>query len=307
MTNSKEIARIADVAMYEAEPDPTVQAGSAVHPTATLISMTPNPLRTMAAASGLYSGRVVRDVGEVSKDEALAALASVQKTTLKAPLEFIDLEFLLEGVTRNFTHQLVRQRTGVYVQESLRFAVKRGGEAEVAMPPSIARLKEDAPQRIIWENSVHTACISYERLVDSGIPAEDARGLLPSNITTRVHYKTNLRNLADHAGYRLCSQAQYEWKQVWQAMINAILDYPMRQGLYYANSDLWQYQAIAGLFKPICYETGKCEFMGAEDRFCSIRVRVENHHERGEKPETWTDIDPREPLRDGAARLAPEV
>ena len=33
-----------------------------------------------------------------------------------------------------------------------------------------------------------------------GVPAEDARGLLPTNIATRLHYRTDLRNLVNTAG-----------------------------------------------------------------------------------------------------------
>jgi hypothetical protein len=71
------------------------------------------------------------------------------------------------------------------------------------------------------------------------------------------------------------------------------------------NSDKWQYDAIASLFKPICYSTGKCEFMAATDRACTIRGRVRAHYEKGEGPEKWNDINPAEPLLEGAARVRP--
>jgi hypothetical protein len=81
-------------------------------------------------------------------------------------------------------------------------------------------------------------------------------------------------------------------------MIHAILNYGPEE-------ERWQQQAIGRLFKPVCYLTGKCEFMAATDRFCGIRDRVEAHHRAGDLPEEWTDIDPMEPLREGAARRMP--
>lgn len=293
-TGRKEIRRWADEAMYFAEPDQSVGVLGHVEPCVTLVSMTQDPLRVMAAATELYRGRVVRDPSEISRETAKLWLADMTKTTLSAGLEFIDLHFLFEGVTRAFTHQLVRQRTAVFVQESMRFAVKTDAQWEVAIPPSIAALKEDNPQRLVWEDAVAHTTIRYNALIDSGVPAEDARGLLPTNITTKVHYKTNLRNLADHAGMRLCSQAQYEWKQVWRGIVKALQD----------RHD-WQTDAIVSqLFKPVCYRTGKCEFMAATDRHCSIRERVEAHHAAGEPPAVWLDINPMEPLTEGAARRA---
>lgn len=299
---STEVASFADVAMYTAEPDPLAAEGEAVRPQVTLISMTGNPLRVMAAASELYAGHVVRSPGAVSRTKAEDWLRDMTKTELQAPLEFIDMHFLIEGVTRAFTHQLVRQRTAVFVQESQRFAVKDNAELEVAMPPSIARLADDDPRRVTWVLAVQRVADSYSQLINTGVPAEDARGLLPTNITTRVHYKTNLRNLCQHAGMRLCSQAQYEWKQVWEGMVQAILGYKPCPA-----NERWQLHAIVSLFKPVCYMTGRCEFRAETDRWCSIRDRVETHYANGEAPDTWSDINPLEPLREGAARLSPEM
>jgi flavin-dependent thymidylate synthase len=265
-----------------------------VTPRVTLISMTQDPLRVMAAATELYRGRVVHDPAEISREVAEHWLEDMTKTTLSAGLEFIDFHFLIENVTRAFTHQLVRQRTAVFVQESMRFAVKDNAAFEVAMPPSIASLADDDPKREVWQTAVYQAASAYLGLVNVGIPAEDARSLLPTNITTRVHYKTNLRNLAEHAGMRLCSQAQFEWKQVWREIVRALQDLHD-----------WQTDAIVRqLFKPVCYQTGKCEFMAATDRWCSIRDRVEAHHRAGEAPDMWVDINPMEPLTEGAARRA---
>jgi flavin-dependent thymidylate synthase len=287
-----QIMRWADSAMYSAEPIDAV-------PSVTLLYMTPDPLRVMAAAAELYKGRVVRDTRLVSRGTATAWLADMEKTTLKAAMEFVDFHFLLEGVTRSFTHQLVRQRTAVFVQESLRFAVKEGEGYRVALPPSLLALPDDHPWRVAWSKAVNYTYNTYTSLVNSGMPAEDARDLLPHGIATRIHYKTNLRNLYDHAGYRLCSQAQFHWKVVWAGMLDAIRNYASPVG--YPSSQ-WQQEMIADLFKPICYQTNKCEFMGSADRACSIRDRVEAHHRVGETSDQWTDIDPREPILEGAAR-----
>ncbi len=295
----KEVARYADVAMYDAAPDPMADAGLAVEPQVYLVSMTEDPLRVMAAASELYRGKLVSDPWMVERETALKWLADMSRTALQAPLEFINLHFLFEGVTRAFTHQLVRQRTAVYVQESQRFAVKRGARFEVAYPPSLRDKKDDHPWVQRWHTAVDEMSNAYTALVDAGMPAEDARGLLPTNITTRVHYQTDLRNLVGHSGMRLCSQAQAEWKQVWAGILTAIRNYG-------PPGERWQQDAIADLFKPVCYQTGRCEFRAETDRFCRIRGRVEAHYAKGEGPELWSDIDSTEAIREGAARLSPE-
>jgi len=182
----------------------------------------------------------------------------------------------------------------------MRFAVKDNAAWEVAEPPSLNGLKEDHPWRLTWNNAVAYAAQAYNRLVDNGMPAEDARGLLPTNITTRIHYHTDLRNLVNQSGMRLCSQAQFEWKIVWLEMIKAILSYG-------PEKDKWQQREIASLFRPICYQTGSCGFNGPADRWCVIRDRVNAHSAAGDPPDTWTNIDYREPLHHAAARKPKDV
>jgi flavin-dependent thymidylate synthase len=294
--HTTEVQTYADVAMWTAPK--TLNDGELLKPRATLVYMTPDPLRVMAAASEMYSGKIARSPEEISQAQAVKWFTEMSRTKLHAPLEFIDLHFLFENVTRSFTHQLVRQRTAVYVQESLRFAVKEDATEAVRMPPTIENLALDDPRRMMWQRAVAQMGDTYNALVAAGVPAEDARGLLPNNITTRVHYKTNLRNLAEHAGMRLCTQAQYEWKEVWGEMIKAIM-------MYGPQRERWQQIAIGRLFKPVCYQTGKCEFMGDNDRWCRIRDRVQAHAASGDPSDTWSDIDPHEPLMEGAARMAP--
>ena len=209
--------KYADASMYEAEP----MRGDG-EATVTLLNATPMPLRTIATACGIYEGKVRRTVVHVPEQDALDAYQNVLDTHLRAPLEFVSMHFLIEGVTRSFTHQMVRQRTAVYAQESLRFAVKENAGAETAMPPSIAELPENDRRREIWNEVIKGMTDRYNYLIANGIPAEDARGLLPHATTTRLHYHTNLRNLIEHAGNRLCTQAQFEWRDVFIKIVQAI-------------------------------------------------------------------------------------
>ena len=286
------VSKWADEAMFTAAP--LTEGGEPLRPRVTLTHMTPDPLRVMAVAAGQYEGKSFHSPTEITEDYAMHVLDNAAKS-LSAPLEFIVSHWYFEGVTRGFTHQLVRQRTATYIQESMRFAVKENAAHEVVMPPSIAALEPDDPMRVIWMDHVARTGWVYNALVNGGIPAEDARGGLLINIGTRVHYRTHLRDLIQHAGLRLCSQAQAEWKEVWRLMVEEILNYGRPE-------DRWQQREIVKLFKPVCYTTGKCEFMASTDRWCVIRDRVQAHHEKGDPPTVWLDINPREPLHADAAR-----
>lgn len=274
-----EVVKWADEAMFKAE-EIDASAGPQVY----LLWMTPDPLGAIAAACKMYKGEVVRDLSAVTDEERLEYFEQVQKTKLKAPFEFVKFHFMIEGVTRAFTHQMVRQRTAAYAQESLRFAVKE--DMPVALPPSIPA---DSPTADIWDEAIDNIQSAYNHLVNSGIPAEDARGLLPHNVLTRLHYTTDLRALLDHAGNRLCTQAQFEWRLVFAKIIEAIRE---KGGLAFpeqANGTNKVYMAgqLTRLFKPVCFQTGKCEFKANFDRHCNIRERVDANEREGRPSSEW--------------------
>lgn len=310
--SGNEIARFADVAMYDAEDMPfdVNREGPQVH----LLSMNADPLGDVAAMSMMYEGRVARSLADVTDSDRKHYFDQIKRTHLKAPFESVKFHFMIEGVTRSFTHQMVRQRTAVYAQESLRFAVKDTIDEEVALPPSLRGLKDDDPRVLLWRKAINRVDDTYHALVDGGIPAEDARGLLPHNITTRLHYVTDLRALQDHAGMRLCTQAQFEWRQVFVRIVEAIRNYDpfaatlrRNEAMVYdgagmpvaSTPDRWQFEEVANLFRPVCYLTGKCEFNASFDRHCSIRSRVNENagigRDSSEWGEDWHGTDPRSP------------
>jgi flavin-dependent thymidylate synthase len=279
----EELSNWVDKSMYPAEEIDTM-------PKVTLLSATADPLGALSAACAMYEGRVIRDLDDLSDDDRVRYWEQVQLTHLKAPLEFIDLHFMVEGVTRAFTHQMVRQRTAVYAQESLRFAVK---ENVAARPGPLISQDRDATS--VWNDAIEHVWAAYKVLINVGVPAEEARGLLPHDTLTRLNFKTNLRNLAEHLGNRLCTQAQFEWRMVGAQIRKAINEYqppvtipklkePPTYGqmkdqstLVPADKNRWQFRLIAnsGIFRPVCFSMGRCPFQADFDRGCTIRQRAD--------------------------------
>jgi flavin-dependent thymidylate synthase len=289
----KEVSNWVDKAMYSAEPTTNIM------PKVTLLSATPDPLGALGAMCAMYEGRVIRDLHELTDADRVRYWEQVQKTHLKAPLEAIDLHFMVENVTRAFTHQMVRQRTAVYAQESLRFAVKE----EIAARPG-PLIADDAESRKVWEASTKLIWEAYKALIANGVPAEEARGLLPHDTLTRLNYKTNLRNLAEHLGNRLCTQAQFEWRMVGAQIRQALLNFkpPVhpptvpdeRRSSIAANEQRWQFELIgnSAMFRPICFAMGKCPFQADFDRGCTIRERADNDRFDEIRTEEWA-MDPK--------------
>jgi flavin-dependent thymidylate synthase len=268
-----EVSTWVDKSMFEAE---AIDEDALDHPRVYLLSATPDPLGSVAAMMMMYEGRVVRDLAEITDDERKHYFDQCFLTTLDTPLEAIDLHFLVEGVTRAHTHQEVRQRTAVFAQESMRFAVK---DKIAARPGPIVKNNRDLLKK--WEDTMGSLWDAYQFLIANGVPAEEARGVLPHDTLTRLHHKVNLRSLKQELGKRTCTQAQFEWRY-WAAGIQAAIaghdkawtENPEVEG--FLSSD-WQFQYIAEspIFKPICFQTGKCMFKADMDRGCTIRSRVD--------------------------------
>lgn len=295
----------ADKAMFQAAPMQRDSEGN-VTPKVYLLWMTPDPLGAIAAACRMYEGKPTYSMDDITDDERQHYAQQVQKTHLKAPLEFVKFHFFIEGVDRAFTHQLVRQRTAVYAQESHRFTVIGDLDHAVTLPPSLhgtpdvadVNSSERAERwRAKWNSCVDFIAKTYESLVNDGMPQEDARGLLPTATATRIHYITDLRNMIDHAGNRLCTQAQFHWRHVFNQMIKEIRNYgrpPLidvtamsdtfqRYAPGEHNEAFWQFEAIADspFWRPVCYRLGHCPFQASFDRECIIRDRIEFLGTRG--------------------------
>jgi flavin-dependent thymidylate synthase len=361
MSNT-EISKWSDSFMFTAEP-----SNAAAGPSAILLSGPADPLGQIVAAAAMYKGRVVRDLADVTDEERREMLVEIQKTVLKMPLETVQLHFMIEGVTRGFTHQMVRQRTAAYAQESTRFAVKEDMREATALPPSlmdtvsleeairddiierkalglgdVGALAKDEEhrrkavyqhsrqvratimnrggaqaQRLIWDDAVASVGDAYMRLVNGGMPAEDARGLMPTNITTRLNYITNLRSWYDTMAVRVSDQAQFEWRNAAMAMAQALIafgekttyqiritsqewmGYPDHSVVRSRHDDdgkmvtldvssEWQYEAIAKELKPIEFKIGGPAFGANFDRPSRIGERVRAFHAMGVPSSEWT-------------------
>jgi thymidylate synthase ThyX len=281
---STAITRYVDKAMFKAE---QVEAAAVERPRVYLLSATPDPLGAVAAFAMMYEGRVVRDLAEITDEERVRYFDDCFNTALRTPLEAIDLHFMMEGITRATWDQARTQRTAVFAGESLRFAVKEG---IVNRPgPSVAGKRREE----VWEGAIEKIHEAYLALVADGVPAEDARGLLPMNVLTRGHYKTNLRNLEAEVGKRLCTQAQFEWRLLHADLRRSIREHDVntyqRAEDRQDHSSHWQFEHIAEspMFQPICFQKGACMFKAQMDRGCTIRERVDRGAFGEIKTEEW--------------------
>lgn len=167
-------------------------------------------------------------VDAMPMEEVLKQLDYISKT-IRSSWEFIEYTFEIKDVTRAFTHQLVRTRTGSYAQQSQR-SVRMAGFNTV-MPKAVAENKIACER---WYNAMATISEAYSNLQDEGIGIQDCRGVLPTNVCTNIIAKFNLRTIADLVGKRQNLRAQGEYADVVRLMAAEMLKvHPWVQSFLY--------------------------------------------------------------------------
>ena len=138
--------------------------------------------------------------------------------TIKSSWEFVDYVFDIREVTRGFTHQFVRTRQGSYAQQSQRTVDMQGFGYYV--PEEIEKYPAGKHH---YDEAMKTINENYQKLRNSGVNPEDARGILPTNIHTNIVAKFNLRTLHEMAKSRLSPRAQGEYREVFKLMVAEVI------------------------------------------------------------------------------------
>lgn len=174
-----------------------------------LLQCTPEPERLVALAARLcYSPASLSDLKEdVSRKDIRKLVRRVLSMGHASVLEHVVLTYGAEGISRATSHQLVRHRIASYSQQSQRYVSARFG---YVAPETISssRFKEK------FGKHVKCAAELYEEMVKAGIPAEDARFVLPNATETKILITMNARELHHFFALRLCRRAQWEIREM---------------------------------------------------------------------------------------------
>ncbi len=227
----------------------------------TLIGHTPDPIRALYMAYRVcYSALTPQQVLERIADDRIPpetmrtfVLERLQ-TGHSSPLEQVAFEFGISGVSRAFSHQFVRHRIGIsFEQQSQRYVTYKDGAFPYTVPATVERAGLDDEMRALFAR----AGALYQKMVEAGIPAEDARFLLPNATNTNFKIAVNFLELLHICDLRLCTRAQWEFRKV------AAL---MRAAVVRAVPDLGH------LLQPKCgeYRLGYCDEDYAAWQACPI-------------------------------------
>lgn len=183
----------------------------------TLLNHTPEPEKLVAAAARLcysHADDVDTLLHGLTSEKVEAFLRKLgEMPNHGTPWEHPSFTFAIEGVSRSLSHQLVRHRIASYDQQSQRYT--DSSEFDYVVPPSIQ--KHDI-HSVRYKAIMADINNLYKRLVELGVPKEDARYLMPNACCTRLICTMNLRSLSHFFSLRLCNRAQWEIREMARQM-----------------------------------------------------------------------------------------
>ena len=182
-----------------------------------LLASTPKPDELVAAAARLCYRDVTAADLLLGETESLSEelLGHIWRSGHHSPFEHAVFTFAVDGLSRVASHQLVRHRIASFSQQSQRYV--RMAAPDVVVPPAVAAHPEAAR---LFAQQAQAAHETYKKLLSLGIPAEDARFVLPHGWETRLVLTMNARELHHFFRLRLCRRAQWEIREMARLMLS---------------------------------------------------------------------------------------
>lgn len=182
----------------------------------TLITHTPEPEKVIASAAKLcYSSSDIESLmNDLTAEKIETFIKKLVDLGHQSPLEHCSFTFGIEGISRALSHQLVRHRIASYSQKSQRYV--KEGQFEYIIPPKITENQADIN---VYENFMRHSQEVYDYFIRNGIPAEDARFVLPNACETKIIMTMNIRTLLHFFEERCCNRAQWEIRHMAYAML----------------------------------------------------------------------------------------
>lgn len=195
----------------------------------TLVAHTPKPLYVCAeAASVCYNS-----------EPSLKIVKGCIRSGHTSVLEHASFTFKIEGISRSCSHQIVRHRIASYSQQSQRYVTY--DDLDWALTGITGSIQDD------MSAACDMALLRYRNMIDAGVPAEQARRLLPNATPTVIYVTMNIRSLMNFFNERLCTRAEKEIREVASLMKKAIVEAD--------TIDREEALIFDKIFVPKCYRT----------------------------------------------------
>lgn len=169
-----------------------------------ILDYTPSPVELISKSMGTCYGK-----SDTSEKRVKRAFVEQHMSVF----EHAKVTVRISGVSRALSHQLVRHRMASFCQESQRYVKVDVSEDWFVKPEFDDEIDED-----VFDKAMQFSAWAYAQLINDGVPAEDARYVLPNACKTTLVMTMNLRELYHFLYLREDSHAQWEIRDLAKAL-----------------------------------------------------------------------------------------
>ena len=178
------------------------------------------------AARGCYSGDSYGEIVEKHEDTICfdPIIEKIKNSGHLSVLEHMVFTFAIEGVSRSLLAQLTRHRIASFSVESQRYV--NHDNFEYVVPESIKKLGKK--EEDVFKYQMDTINLFYKywikELGNNESGRQDARYVLPNAASTKLIMTMNARELLHVFSLRCCNRAQWEIRQLADAMLEQCIE-----------------------------------------------------------------------------------
>ena len=189
-----------------------------------LVSHTQDPERICAAAAltstnkSTFEDRLKSFEGEEGLEKARSLIKRIVSCGHETIIEHASFTFSAEDVSRALTHELVRHRIASYTQQSQRYISFDGVDPLSSFKRS-EKIDKDEGAKKLFDEALEKCADSYKKMLEKGIPAEDARLALPNAMLNNITITMNARALKNFFRLRCCNRALWEIHELADEML----------------------------------------------------------------------------------------
>lgn len=169
-----------------------------------------------------YFGKVASDGGKGNDADRL--IRHIVNSGHSSTLEHLSFTFAIEGVSRSLLAQITRHRHFSFSVQSQRYnkleTGSKSGGFDYVMPPSVEKSRQ---ARNEFEWAMNRIQEIYDEMREVGVPAEDARFVLPNAATCNLVLTGNLRSFLEFNAKRSEKGAQWEIRELSELIKNEIV------------------------------------------------------------------------------------
>lgn len=193
----------------------------------TILSSTYEPVDLISMAAGTCYGKT-----DISAKRVKACIDSGHLSVL----EHASVTFLIEGISRACSHQLVRHRLASYSQQSQRYCkIDVDSHDWYVVPPDIS----DSGNLEAYRRYMECYAKAYKDFLNAGNKPEDARYLLPEACKTEIVMTMNAREIFHFLDLRQSKRSQWEIRELAYAIEGKLHRMPGWRFLIESRKDLF--------------------------------------------------------------------